>query len=146
MDVHVIVDGQRMAFRDGSYRFAPRSQRFVKFIFDLSDDWSGLTIFAQWIQCGNAYNAYLDSNGCVYLPHEIVNGTCLMMLYGTGSGGVIGTTSPIKLNISDDIFVADAESTVIAQSLYDQLVARMSQYVPLDRVATLQEVIDALGL
>ena len=139
MDVHVAVDGQRMTFLDSGYRFAPHSQKFIKFQFDLSDDWSELTVFAQWTQNGHSYNSYLDSEHCVYLPSEIMSGECSMMLYGTGTSGEIGTTNAVKLCIATDAFVADGQSTVITQSLYDQLVAIV-------QVATLAEAKEYLGI
>lgn len=146
MDVHVAVDGQRMTFHDSGYRFAPQSQKFIKFVFDLSDDWSGLTTFAQFRQGDNTYNSYLDSNNCVYLPHEITGGECYMMLYGTGSSSVIGTTNYIKMCITEDRFVADAQSTVITQSLYQQLIDKLSDYIPVERIASVAEVKTALGI
>ena len=146
MDVPVIVEGQRMILHDGSYRFAPQSQRFVKFIFDLSGDWKDMTIFAQWIQGEKSYNALLDYEDCVYMPSELTKGQCVMMLYGAGNDGKIATTMPVKLNISNDLFVANEDSTEITQSLYDQLVADVSTYVPFERLATLEEVSTALGL
>lgn len=69
-----------------------------------------------------------------------------MMLYGTGNDGKIATTMPVKLNISNDLFVANEDSTRITQSLYDQLVADVSTYVPFERLATFEEVSTALGL
>ena len=146
MEVPVIVEGQRMIMEQSGYRFAPKSQKFIKFMFRFSDDWAGLTVFAQWKQGNNVYNSFLDYNDCVYMPMELTDGQCMMMLYGTGEDGVIGTTLPIKLCISNDLFVADSDSTVITQSLYDQLVAAVREYVPFERIATEAEVEAALGL
>lgn len=146
MDVHVVVDGQRMMLQDSSYRFAPRSQEFVRFIFDLSDDWTGLTVFAQFSQNEIAYNVYLDNANRVYLPSEITSGLCTLMLYGTGSGGVTGTTLPITLCIDNDCFSEDGQSTVITQSLYNQLIERLSGYLTNNNVASLAEVRTYLGL
>ena len=135
-----------MTAQDGSYHFAPGSQKFIKFSFDLSDDWNGLTVFAQWIQGDTAYNSYLDSNNCAYLPPEIVPGQCIMMLYGTGGSNIIGTTMPLKFQISEDYFEADAQSTVITQSLYDQLVARITDCLLHSDVATVQETKQYLNI
>lgn len=146
MDVHVAVDGQRMTFIDSGYRFAPQSQKFIKFVFDLSDDWNDLTIFAQFKQGNNAYNSYLDSSNCVYLPNEIAAGDCCMMLYGTGNGAVIGTTNGIRLCISDNGYVEDAQSTEITESLYQQLIERLNDYITVDWIASVSEVEQALGL
>ena len=127
MDVPVTVVGQKMFLDTGQHRFAPGSQKFIKFQFDLSDDWSDLTVFAQWTQNGVGYNTYLDADNCAYLPSEITSGECLMMLYGTGGGDIIGITNAVRLCISDDTFVADGQSTVITQSLYDQITAIVIQ-------------------
>ena len=146
MDVRVAVDGQRMMLQDSSYRFAPRSQEFVRFIFELSEEWTDLTIFAQFSQNGSAYNLYLDNENSVYLPCEITSGSCTMMLYGTGTGGATGTTLPATLCIDNDCFSEDGQSTVITQSLYDQMIERVSQYIPYSDVASITETRIYLGL
>ena len=146
MNVPVTVVGQRMYLDTGQHRLAPGSQKFIKFIFDLSSDWDGLTVFAQWQQGGNAYNVYLDSERSACLPGEITAGECRMMLYGIGSNNVIGTTTPVRLCITDDMFVADGQSTVITQSLYDQLVEEVSKYIPYSDVATLSEAKRYIGI
>lgn len=149
MDIRVVVDGQRMVLRDSSYRLAPQSQKFIKFRFDLSDDWKSLTPFAHWIRCGNEqenYSVYLDYEDSAFLPPEITKGEYLMMLYGTGSNNNIGTTMPIRLIITDELFIADSSSTEITQSLYDQMVANVSQYVPFELVASVGEVENYLNI
>lgn len=146
MEIHVTVDGQRMTFEDSGYRFAPRTQKFIKYKFDLSEDWSPLTVFAQFTQGENSYNSYLDYDDCVYLPSEITAGECYMMLYGTGANEVRGTTNAIRMCITEDRFVEDAQSTVITQSLYDQLIAQLQDYLTTEHVASVAEVKEALGI
>ena len=99
MTVPVIVRGQRIIVQDGTRRFAPRSQKFIRFSFDFSDDWNGMTVSARWIQGENTYSSNLDGNNCVYLPSGISSGTCIMVLRGTGSNNTIGTTLPLELRI-----------------------------------------------
>jgi hypothetical protein len=57
----------------------------------------------------------------VYLPPEIGAGTCYLILCGTGNQ-VRATTNFLTLQINDNKLIEDAQSTVITQSLYEQLV------------------------
>lgn len=81
--------------------------------------------FAQFRQNGVAYNSYLDEENSAYLPTEIGEGTCTMMLYGSG-GEVIGTTNYITFTIDKNILISDASSTDISESLYQQLVTKIN--------------------
>ena len=125
MAITINVIGQKMIIAEHNKILAPGSQEFVKFEFNLSDDWDGLTVFAQFRQGTNAYNQYLDNDKCAYLPTEIGVGNCMLMLYGTSSTGtnVIGTTRCVVFKVEDNRFISDASSTEISQTLYDQLVA-----------------------
>ena len=161
MDIPIRVSGQKMRI-PANYKFiAPGSQKFVKFIFDLSSDWDDLTIFAQFCQNGKPYNQYLDENNSVDLPIEITTGKCTLMLYGTGSDNVIGTTNYLTLNITSDILVANADSTEISESLYQQLVNKVDYCMSLqgldlsgitiigvsdDDIATISDTTTYLGL
>lgn len=122
MSIFVNVVNQKMSITSTFDNIVSGSQGFVKFRFNLSDDWDGLMPFAQFAQNGLAYNQYLDSDNCVTLPSEIGAGTCTMMLYGS-AGTKRATTNYLTLKIDKDILVADAQSTEISQSLYAQLVA-----------------------
>lgn len=119
---------------------------FIRFVFDMSDDWDGLTTFAQFRQGDNSYNVYLDSNNSVTLPSEITSGECRMMLYGNGDENVIATTGQIRFCVTDNSFVADDQSTIITPSLYEQMIERVSQYIPFTQVATVEEVKEILGI
>ena len=131
MEIPIRVSAQKMRL-PSNYKFiAPKSQKFVKFVFDLSEEWSGITAFAQFGQNGEAYNVYLDKDNCVYLPPEIQSGKCTLMLYGTGEDSVIATSSFLELNITKDIFVSDANSTEISKTLYQQLVDKVDYFISL---------------
>lgn len=103
------------------------TQEFIKFKFVLDDAWLKITTFAQFTQDDTAYNVYLDDNKCVFLPREINSGAFTLMLYGTG-GHVIGTSNYLTLKMIDNIFVGDAQSTEITESLYTQLINIVNSY------------------
>lgn len=125
MDIFMNVLGQKLQHASGNRTFVSGSQEFVKFRFQLSDEWEGLTIFAQFIQNGVAYNQYLDTENCCYLPAEIGAGTCTLLLYGSDNE-VIATTNYLTLTIDENLLISDAQSTEITQSLYQQLVTRVN--------------------
>ena len=121
MEILVHVVGQKLKMATNLKSLVEGSQNFVKIIFDLSSDWDDLTTFAQFTQNSKSYNVYLDEENAVYLPSEIVAGSCMMLLYGTGRT-VRGTTNYLQFTIDRNILVSDAQSTDISTSLYEQLV------------------------
>lgn len=126
MSILVHVVNQKMHASSNVDGLVAGSQHFVKFKFNLSEEWNGLTVFAQFRQGTRAYNQYLDEENCVYLPAEIGVGACTMMLYGNHDT-TIGTTNYLTFKIGDNHFVSDAMSTDISQSLYDQLVNKINE-------------------
>lgn len=100
---------------------------FVKFNFNLTDDWNNLKIFAQFQQGGKAYNNFLDENGSVFLPPEIHAGVCFLILYGSGNT-TIATTNCLTLVIGKNLLIKDASSTEISKSLYDQLIDEFNKF------------------
>ena len=136
MDVKVHVINQELKVATNiRENFAIKTQQFVRFIFDLPSDWDNLTGFAQFIQGGNGYNSYLDAENSAYLPTEIGAGTCYLVLCGTGNS-VRATTNFLTLKINDNKLIEDAQSTVISQSLYEQLVDIVRASVTSPLVAT----------
>ena len=125
MSILVNVVNQKMYVSSNADGLVAGSQQFVKFKFNLSEEWNGLMVFAQFRQGEGAYNQYLDEDNCVYLPAEIGVGTCTMMLYGTHDT-TIGTTNYLTFKIGKNNLVSDASSTDISQSLYDQLVTKIN--------------------
>lgn len=124
MEILVNVFNQKLKIATNLKTIVEGSQQFVKFIFNLDEAWDGLSVFAQFRQGENAYNEYLDSDNSVFLPHEITEGSCILLLYGTG-GNIIGTTNYVTLTINKNMIVADASSTEITQSLYQQLINKI---------------------
>lgn len=125
MELLINVINQKLKLATNLKSLVAGSQQFIKLTFNLSEEWDDLLTFAQFIQGENAYSQYLDENNSVYLPHEIQAGTCKVILYGTGSQGegsqIIATTNYLEFTIDENITVANASSTEISQSLYDQL-------------------------
>lgn len=108
MDVIVNVVNQKLKIASNLKNYVEGSKNFVRFVFNLSNDWNGLTVTAQFIQKGIAYPVELDSKNSAYLPEHIVAGTCYLVLNGTG-GGKIASTSHIKLTLEEDLFVENEE-------------------------------------
>ena len=123
MDIAIDVIDQKLRLKTDKKvgRLVSGTQEFVRFVFNLTSDWDGLSVLAQFNQGGVPYNQYLDSEHGAFLPAEIKAGSVTLMLYGTG-GTTIGTTNYLTFQIDKDIFVTDANSTDISQSLYTQLV------------------------
>lgn len=121
MNILINVVNQRLKVVKNISNLISGTQKFICFKFILDSGWDGLTIFAQFIQNGKAYNDFLDKNNCVYLPPEIVAGEFKLLLYGSGSN-VIATTNYLTLKVDENAIIADSQSTEISQSLYDQLV------------------------
>ena len=125
MDILITVVNQRLMISTNLKVLVSGTQQFIRFVFDLPSEWDDLSPFAQFTQGDTSYNVYLDEDNAVFLPSEIEPGKCTLMLYGSG-GTVIGTTNMLTLTIDASGFVADVQSTVITQSLYDQLIARVN--------------------
>ena len=126
MELLINVINQKLKLATNLKSLVAGTQQFIKFTFNLSDEWDGLLTFAQFTQNGNAYNLYLDENNCVFLPSEVTGGTCTLMLYGV-DGTVRATTNYLTLKIDSSALIADANSTEITPSLYQQLISRINQ-------------------
>lgn len=112
MNVTVDVQGQKLRVLQNKKEFVAGSQKFVRFEFTLDEGWDNLLKFAQFRQGA-------------YLPAEIGEGTCTMMLYGSG-GEAIGTTNYVTFTIDKNNLISDASSTEISESLYQQLVTKIN--------------------
>ena len=123
MEIVVDVIGQRLRLPANLKDYVEGSQNFVQFKFEFSEEWDGLTVFAQFGQLGNYYNVYLDNNNSAYLPAEIVNGTCTLSLFGS-YGNIVATTNHLSLRIDKGI-VIDGSSTEVSSTLYNQLVTQV---------------------
>ncbi len=126
--ISINVVNQKMYIHSPLNEFVSGSQNFVRFEFNFNEDWNGLTTFAQFVQNKIAYNLYLDENNRVFLPPEIKEGVCTLMLYGSG-GKVIATTNCLTFKIAENSLIENAQSTEITQSLYDQLVSKVNEFL-----------------
>lgn len=125
MDILVNVVNQKLKIATNLKNLVAGTQKFIKFTFNLPDDWDNLLTFVQFQQNGVAYNTYLDENNGTYLPSEIGAGICTMMLYGSNEK-TIATTNYLVLTIDENILISDANSTEISESLYNQLVSQVN--------------------
>ena len=72
----MIIDviGQKLILNE-KQTIVSKSQEFVEFEFNLSDEWKDLLVFAQFKQGEESYNIYLDENNKCFLPSEIKDGS-----------------------------------------------------------------------
>ena len=126
MELLINVINQKLKLASNLKSLVAGTQKFIKFTFNLPDDWNGLHPFAQFIQGTNSYNDYLDENNSVYLPSEIEKGVYKILLYGS-DGTIIATTNYLEITIDENFLVSDASSTNISQSLYDQLMEKFNR-------------------
>ena len=131
MDILVTVEGQKMKLASNQTHHIEGSSQFVKFVFDLSDEWVGLDTNVQFIQNGEAYGQKLDGSGnkkYAFLPNGITEGECKMVLYG-GDGTIRATTNYIPLSIGKDISALSTLSENISRTDYEQALNELKQYV-----------------
>lgn len=107
MDINVNVVNQELKIAENLKCLAVGSKRFVRFVFDLGSDWDGLTIYAQFIQGGIGYNVNLDANNAAYLPQELGEGECYLVLHGTAEN-VIASTNYVTLKLHDNRFISQS--------------------------------------
>jgi len=123
--INVNVTNQKIYLVSTMGGFVSGSQKFVQFHFNMDSGWDDLRVFAQFGQNGTFYNNYLDENNDTYLPPEIGPGTFTLMLYGSDED-VIATTNYLTISVDESMFVGDASSTEISETLYTQLVTKVN--------------------
>lgn len=100
MDVKINVAGQKLRVATNLRTIVSGSKKFVRFEFNLGNDWDSLTKVCQFKQSDGIYNRELDEGGSCYLPVYIVQGKCEMILYGESSDGdIIATTDPLSFTV-----------------------------------------------
>lgn len=84
----------------------------INFVFNVSNEWDELILFAQFKHNGSAYKKKLDTYNYASLPPEITSGICNLTLYGTNSSGeIIAITDCVKLIIKQNDVTGDANNT-----------------------------------
>lgn len=120
MDILVNVTNQKLKVATNQKTFVAGTQEFIRFVFELSEDWLQLSTFVQFQQNNKSYNVYLDEENAAYLPSEIQSGEMTIALQGN-LRRTIAKSSSLTFGVSIDPIKSDANSTEITLSLYDQL-------------------------
>ena len=101
MDIIAIVKGQRMKLTANNSCHISGSNRFVRFRFEMSDEWKNLSVIAMFEQNGKIFSETV-TDGCAFLPSDICEGNCDMSLFSI-SGTIFATTNRVPLIIKNDI-------------------------------------------
>lgn len=133
MDIYVSVANQKLKIATNLKNLVAGTKDFIRFIFELTDDWQNLHPFVQFKQNDTTYNQYLDEEDSAYLPAEITSGPCTMTLYGS-NGKTVATTNYITLQIDDSRFIVDANSTDITPPIYEQIMEKFDKLLEADYV------------
>ena len=146
MDIIVTVEGQKMRIASDQKRHIEGSKQFVRFRFDLSEEWHDMIIFANFVQGDKLYPVQLDSSACAYLPSEVREGNCLLVLYGGTSGKqtseydagsvIKATTEPLFLDIGKDITAQKVPELVTDtnQSNYERMLKELKEGILANKV------------
>lgn len=124
MDIFITVDKQKMRCDNYVRNFVAGTQEFILFNFLLTEEWDDLVVYAQFNQGANSYNVYLDSDNRAYLPPEIGEGICSLVLRGT-KGNTVAVTEPLELKIAQNPIKGGLSSTGVTLTLYEQLVNKV---------------------
>ena len=109
MDILVSVVNQCLKITTNLRDLVAGTENFIRFVFDLSNDWDGLSPFVQFVQNGTPYNVSLDQDNSAYLPKQIVPGKCTMVLAGTNANKM-AVTNYLALTIDSNILITEIES------------------------------------
>ena len=123
MAIKIFVEHQKLKLVEKNPIWS-ETQKFVEFNFKFTPEWEDLLVFTQFTQNGESYNIYLNDNNSAYLPAEIVDGEVSVILCGT-KGDTKATTSSLSFIINSSELSEDGKSTIITQTLYEQLVNRI---------------------
>lgn len=127
MDILVNVVNQRLKVATNQKTFVAGTQEFIRFVFELSNDWTNLTTFVQFQQNDKSYNVYLDEESAAHLPPEIVSGTLTIALQGN-LRRTIAKSQSLTFAVDVDPIKSDSSGTEITLSLYDQLIGSIEEF------------------
>lgn len=126
MNIIVNVVNQRLKIQTNLKNYVEGTQKFIRFFFNLPSEWDNLSTFAQFGQNGVAYDVWLDDENSVYLPSEIVAGTCTLALCGV-KGDVIGYTSGLVLTIEENVCSGESLNPNPTDPLFSKLVSDITE-------------------
>ena len=81
-----VVEGQSLYIHGTPVVITEGSAEFVVLSFTFSDEWHGYEKVVQFKQGDLLLNAVLNSEGKVYLPHEIHRGVVYLSVFGYKAG------------------------------------------------------------
>ena len=147
MNITINVVGQKMT--TNYKKIVEGSQNFVKFTFNLPDEWKEINPSACFCQGDKVVKVLLDTNNSVFLPSQITSGKCELMLYGAKengeSGDIIGTSNSIVLQIDSTHSVEWAEDIEYVESQYAGWVDRILSDAKVE-IMNVQETINTLQM
>lgn len=147
MNITINVVGQKMT--TNYTKIVEGSQNFVKFTFNLPDEWKEINPSACFCQGDKLVKVLLDTNNSVFLPSQITSGKCELMLYGAKengeSGDIIGTSNSIVLQIDSAHSVEWAEDIEYVESQYAGWVDRILSDAKAE-IMNVQETINTLQM
>lgn len=126
MDIIVNVINQRLIVQSNHKTLVEGSNNFIRFVFNFSDDWNGMTKVALFGQDISTYAKPLDNENTVYLPSEIVRGDFALTVNGTLDEKV-ATTSVLYMHVDRQTPISkDMES--MPETVYDRIVLKIYEY------------------
>lgn len=109
MDVLVDVSNQRIRLSTHINAFVAGTKSFIRFVFNLSDEWRDLNKYAQFTQGNISYNQSLFNDYYCWLPEDLRPGECTMTLVGE-NGTTKAVTDALTFKIIDSILYDGGES------------------------------------
>ena len=133
MDVFINVTGQKLKIASNLKDYVDGSQDFIRFVFNFNDDtWSDMLVTAQFQQNGKAYNAYLNADNSAFLPAEITEGTCRLLLFGS-KYKVKATTWYIDFKVDKNNIIKNASSAALTKTDYEKLVSDVANLISTEK-------------
>ena len=104
MNINIKVDGQNLYVTHNLHSVIDGSKEFIKFVFDLPDEWKELNPTVQFIQGATHTDVVLDSSYSATLPSDLAVGDCHVILYGL-SGKVRAVTEHLTIKIKENMLI-----------------------------------------
>ena len=122
MDIPVHVVDQKLKISMNYKTIVAGTSGFVRFIFNVSNDWDDLGLVANFKQNGIIYPEVLDEECAVYLPPKITAGVCTLTLSGMNSdNSIVAFTDCVSLTIKENALDDGVNSDSSSGSCPDSL-------------------------